>query len=228
MKCDPRLSSPKPIPSLSHLAPLRLPDNRLVQGRESGHLSGAMKKLPPFTSARPVHSWHEIDPGKPTSFTAVVEIPLGSSNKYELDKATGMLKLDRVLHSAVHYPANYGFIPQTLADDGDPLDVLILAAEPVYPLTLVTARPIGLMTMMDQDELDYKIIAVGVHDPEYNTYHDVHELQPHRLAVIRRFFEDYKTLENKRVVVDDISPALDAVPVIEKALQVYRDWAAGK
>ena len=92
-----------------------------------------MKELPPFTSARPVHPWHEIDPGKPTQFTAVIEIPLNSSHKYELDKATGMLKLDRVLHSAVHYPANYGFIPQTLADDGDPLDVLILMSEPVYP-----------------------------------------------------------------------------------------------
>jgi len=186
-----------------------------------------MKPLPQFTSPRPVHPWHEVDPGKPTAFTAIVEIPLGSSHKYELDKATGMLKLDRVLHSAVHYPANYGFIPQTLADDGDPLDVLILMGDPVYPLTLVTARPIGLMTMMDQDELDYKIIAVGVHDPEYNNYHDVHELPQHRMAVIRRFFEDYKTLENKRVVVDDVSPALDAVPVIEKALAVYRDWARG-
>jgi inorganic pyrophosphatase len=188
-----------------------------------------MKTLPPFNLTRPLHPWHEITPGKPSAFTAIVEIPLGSSNKYELDKDSGMLKLDRVLHSAVFYPANYGFIPQTLADDGDPLDVLVLAAEPVYPLTLVKARPIGLMTMMDQDELDYKIIAVGVHDPEYNTYHDVRELPQHRLAVIRRFFEDYKALENKRVVVDDISPAIEAIPVIEKALSVYREWTkAGK
>ena len=178
-----------------------------------------------FSRHFPFHPWHDVDPGIPSAFTAVVEIPLGSSNKYELDKASGLLKLDRVLHSAVHYPANYGFIPKTLADDGDPLDVLILAAEPVFPLTLVTARPIGLMTMMDQDELDYKVIAVGVHDPEYNTYHDVHELPKHRVAVIRRFFEDYKTLENKRVVVDDILPALDAVPIIDKALAVYREWA---
>jgi len=184
-----------------------------------------MKPLEPFRRTHPFHAWHDVHPGTPASFTAVVEIPLGSSNKYELDKTSGMLKLDRVLHSAVHYPANYGFIPQTLADDGDPLDVLILAAEPVYPLTLVTARPIGLMTMMDQNELDYKVIAVGIHDPEYNTYHDVHELPKHRVAVIKRFFEDYKTLENKRVVVDDILPALDAVPVIEKSLAVYRDWA---
>jgi inorganic pyrophosphatase len=185
-----------------------------------------MKPLPTFSRSLPFHAWHDVDPGTPSAFTAVVEIPLGSSSKYELDKVSGLLKLDRVLHSAVHYPANYGFIPQTLADDGDPLDVLILSSDPVYPMTLLSARPIGLMTMMDQDELDYKVIAVGITDPEYNTYHDVHELPRHRLAVIRRFFEDYKTLENKRVVVDDILPALDAVPVIEKSLAVYRDWAA--
>src|ERR1700677_671554 len=187
-----------------------------------------MKPLGPFQRSHPFHAWHDVHPGTPSAFTAIVEIPLGSSNKYELDKASGMLKLDRVLHSAVHYPANYGFIPQTLADDGDPLDVLILAAGPVFPLPLVKARPIGLMTMMDQDELDYKIIAVGIHDPEYNTYHDVHELPKHRVAVIKRFFEDYKTLENKRVIVDDILPALEAVPVIQKSLEVYREWAAGK
>src|SRR5580658_6646252 len=184
-----------------------------------------MKPLEPFRRTPPVHPWHDVAPGVPSAFTAVVEIPLGSSNKYELDKAFGMLRLDRVLHSAVHYPANYGFIPQTLADDGDPLDVLILSSDPVYPMTLLSARPIGLMTMMDQNELDYKIIAVGITDPEYNTYRDVHELPRHRLAVIRRFFEDYKTLENKRVVVDDILPALDAVPIIEKSLAVYREWA---
>jgi inorganic pyrophosphatase len=187
-----------------------------------------MKPLEPFRRTPPVHPWHDVAPGVPSAFTAVVEIPLGSSNKYELDKAFGMLKLDRVLHSAVFYPANYGFIPQTLADDGDPLDVLILAAEPVYPLTLVTARPIGLMTMMDQNEVDHKIIAVGVHDPEYNAYHDVHELPKHRVAVIKRFFEDYKTLENKRVVVDDILPAIEAIPVIQKSFDVYREWAGAK
>jgi inorganic pyrophosphatase len=187
-----------------------------------------MKSLPPFSRHRYFHPWHDLEPGAAAAFTAVVEIPLGSSNKYELDKTSGLLRLDRVLYSAVHYPANYGFIPQTLADDGDPLDVLILAAEPVYPLTLVTARPIGLMTMMDQDELDYKVIAVGINDPEYNTYHDIHELPKHRVAVLRRFFEDYKTLERKRVVVDDISPALEAVPVIDKAIAVYRDWAGTK
>lgn len=185
-----------------------------------------MKPLEPFRRTPPFHAWHDVDPGTSTCFTAIIEIPLGSSNKYELDKASGLLKLDRVLHSAVFYPANYGFIPKTLADDGDPLDVLILGAEPVYPLTLITARPIGLMTMVDQDEIDYKIIAVGINDPEYNSYHDIHELPKHRMAVIKRFFEDYKTLENKRVVVDDFLPALEAVPVIEKSLLVYREWTA--
>ncbi len=184
-----------------------------------------MKKLEPFRHHTPLHPWHDLKPGTPSSFTAVIEIPLGSSNKYALDKESGLLKLDRVLHSAVHYPANYGFIPQTLADDGDPLDVVILAADSVFPMTLITARPIGVMTMIDQDELDYKVIAVGISDPEYSTYHDVHELPKHRMAVIRRFFEDYKTLENKRVAVDDILSALHAVPVIEKALATYREWA---
>ena len=184
-----------------------------------------MKAIEPFSRHPSFHSWHDIDPGSPSNFTAIVEIPLNSSNKYELDKKSGLLKLDRVLHSAVFYPANYGFIPRTLADDGDPLDVLILAAEPVYPLTMVQARPIGLMEMIDQGELDYKVIAVGISDPEFNNYHDVHDLPRHRLAVLRRFFEDYKTLENKKVVVDDILPALDAVPVIQKSLDVYRDWS---
>src|SRR5271163_618601 len=183
-------------------------------------------KLEAYKQQSVSNPWHDVEPGEKVAdvFNTIIEIPLGSSNKYELDKKSGLLKLDRVLHSAVFYPANYGFIPQTMADDGDPMDVLILSSEPVYPLTLITARPIGVMTMVDQEELDYKIIAVGISDPEYNTYHDVHELPKHRLAVIRRFFEDYKTLENKRVVVDDILPALDAVPVIQKSLDVYREW----
>ena len=202
--------------------------NGLCWKRRGDYLPSAMKALPPFSRHPSFHPWHDVDPGQPSNFTAIVEIPLNSSNKYELDKKTGLLKLDRVLHSAVFYPANYGFIPQTLADDGDPLDVLILAAEPVYPLTMVQARPIGLMEMIDQGELDYKVIAVGIHDPEYNTYHDVHELPKHRVAVVKRFFEDYKTLENKMVKVDDILPALEAVPVINNALEVYRDWAKAK
>jgi inorganic pyrophosphatase len=175
------------------------------------------------------HPWHDVSPGGeglPKCFRAVIEIPLGSTNKYELDKETGLLKLDRVLHSAVHYPANYGFIPRTLGEDGDPMDVLILASTPIHPLTLVDARAIGLLTMHDQDEPDHKVIAVHVHDPEYNSFADVADLPPHRLAVLKRFFEDYKILEGKEVIVHEILPAARALPVIEKALTAYRDWRA--
>ncbi len=190
-----------------------------------------MPKVPPFERSGHISPWHDVEPGEnmlPMRFNAIIEIPLGSSNKYELDKKSGLLKLDRVLHSAVYYPANYGFIPQTLAEDGDPLDVLVLGAEPVYPLTLVAARAIGLMTMKDQEEMDHKIIAVHVNDPEFNSYHDVHQLPPHKLAVIKRFFEDYKSLEKKHVVVDDIQPVEYAYPVIEHAMTVYRKWKAGE
>lgn len=190
-----------------------------------------MPKFPPFEKYSAASPWHNVEPGDgllPAQFTAIIEIPLGSSNKYELDKKTGLLKLDRVLHSAVYYPANYGFIPQTLADDGDPLDVLVLGAEPVPPMCVVAARAIGLMTMKDNDELDHKIVAVHVNDPEFNSYHDVHQLPPHKLAVIKRFFEDYKSLEHKRVVVDDILPVDYAYPVIEHSLAIYQKWKAGE
>lgn len=139
-----------------------------------------------------------------------------------------MLCLDRVLYSAVYYPANYGFIPQTLADDGDPLDILVLGGGPVYPLTLVKARAIGIMIMKDQDELDHKVIAVPVGDPEYHNCKDVHDLPPHRLAVLKRFFEDYKILEKKTVVVDDILPAKEALPVIAESIATYAKWRAGE
>src|SRR6516162_10134178 len=116
------------------------------------------------------HPWHDVTPGEnlPSVFTAVIEIPMGSSVKYELDKETGLLRVDRVLYSAVYYPANYGFIPQTLAEDDDPLDVLVLCQESVAPLTLVSARSIGLMTMVDSGKRDHKVLAVAIDDPEYN------------------------------------------------------------
>src|ERR1700752_822433 len=119
-------------------------------------------------------AWHGVPPGEPLpgDFTAVIEIPMGSSVKYELDKETGLIKLDRILYSAVYYPANYGFIPQTLAEDGDPLDVLVLCQEPVVPLTLVSARAIGLMTMIDSGKRDHKVLAVAVNDPEYNGFRE--------------------------------------------------------
>ncbi len=169
------------------------------------------------------HAWHDVTPGEslPKEFTTVIEIPRGSSVKYELDKATGLLRLDRMLHSAVHYPANYGFVPQTLAEDDDPIDVLVLCQEPVDPLTLVESRAIGLMTMIDSGKKDHKILAVAVHDPEYNVFHEAAELPPHKLAMIRRFFQDYKTLEGKAVEVDELMPAKSAFPIILDSLERY-------
>ncbi len=170
-----------------------------------------------------IHPWHDVTPGEdiPQEFNAIIEIPFGSSVKYELDKESGLIKLDRILYSAVYYPANYGFIPQTLAEDHDPLDVLVLCQETVVPLTLIHARTIGIMTMIDQGEKDHKIIAVATDDPEFNSYREAAEMPPHRLTMLRRFFQDYKLLEGKAVEVDEIQPARDAYPIIEDALMRY-------
>jgi inorganic pyrophosphatase len=167
--------------------------------------------------------WHDLSPGEhvPKEFNAVIEIPLGSSVKYELDKTSGLIKMDRVLYSAVYYPANYGFIPQSLAEDDDPLDVLVLCQEAVVPLTIMHARTIGLMTMIDSGVMDHKVIAVATADPEYNAYHEASELPVHKLTMVRRFFQDYKQLEGKKVEVDDILPAARAYPIIEDALSAY-------
>lgn len=172
-----------------------------------------------------IHPWHDVTPGEnlPREFVALVEIPMGSSVKYELDKRTGLLRLDRVLYSAVYYPANYGFIPQTYAEDDDPLDVLVLCQEPLVPLTLVRARAIGLMTMIDSDKPDHKILAVAVSDPEFNSFQEASELPTHRLSMLRRFFQDYKQLEGKSVEVDQIQPAERALPIIEDSLQRYSE-----
>jgi inorganic pyrophosphatase len=169
------------------------------------------------------HPWHDLSPGDqvPHHFNAVIEIPLGSNIKYELDKGSGLIRMDRVLYSAVFYPANYGFIPRTLAEDHDPLDVLVLCQYPMVPLTVMHARAIGLMTMIDSGEKDHKIIAVATADPEYNSYHEASELPPHRLVMVRRFFQDYKQLESKVVEVDEILPAEAAFPIIEEALTQY-------
>jgi len=171
------------------------------------------------------HAWHDVIPGKnlPEEFTTVIEIPLGSSVKYELDKPTGLLKLDRILYSAVYYPANYGFIPQTLAEDDDPLDVLVLCQEAVAPLTLVRSRAIGLMTMVDSGKKDHKILAVAMDDPEFNSFREASELPEHRLTMLRRFFLDYKTLEHKSVEVEEFQAASFAAPIIEAALERYSD-----
>jgi len=170
-----------------------------------------------------IHPWHDVTPGEniPQEYDTIIEIPFGSSVKYELDKNSGLIKLDRVLYSAVYYPANYGFIPQTLAEDDDPLDVLVLCQETVVPLTIIHARTIGLMTMIDSGKKDHKIIAVAAHDPEFAVYREAQEMPPHRLTMLKRFFQDYKQLEGKAVEVDDIQPAKAAYPIIEDALSRY-------
>ncbi len=170
-----------------------------------------------------MHPWHDLNPGTdlPREFQTVIEIPLGSNVKYELDKESGLIRVDRILYSAVYYPANYGFLPRTVAEDHDPLDVLVLCQEAVAPLTILHARAIGLMTMMDAGTKDHKIIAVATGDPEFSAYHEARELPQHRLLMVRRFFQDYKQLENKAVEVDQIQPAASAYPVIEQALRRY-------
>ncbi len=174
------------------------------------------------------HAWHDIAIEEPVeeSFPAVIEIPKGSKVKYELDKASGLLKVDRVLFSAVHYPANYGFLPRTYCDDGDPLDVLVLGQESVVPLCLMRARAVGLMQMRDDMGLDDKIIAVHIDDPAYSDYTHIRELPKHTLLELRRFFLDYKTLENKHVEVDEFSGPFEANKAIRAGMEAYKKLRA--
>jgi inorganic pyrophosphatase len=172
-----------------------------------------------------MHPWHDthIDESTiATGFPVIVEIPKGSTNKYELDKDTGLLRLDRVLYSAVYYPADYGFIPRTFCGDGDPLDALVLGQEPVYPLTIVEARAVGVMRMRDEKGVDDKIVAVSVRDPSFEGYTDKAQLPPHVLRQLRRCFEDYKTLEHKQVVIEDLLGPEDAVRIIREGMEMYR------
>ena len=169
------------------------------------------------------HPWHDvhIGPQAPEEFLAVIEIPKGSKVKYELDKETGLLRVDRILYSSVIYPASYGFIPQTLGDDHDPLDVLVLMQEPVVPLSILRVRPIGMMTMLDQGENDEKIVSIHLDDPEYRDYTNIAELPAHRMNEVRRFFEDYKALENKEVLVRDFLGPEDAKKAVKHAMALY-------
>ena len=178
-----------------------------------------------------MHPWHDSyvdDALVATEFPVVIEIPKGSKNKYELDKETGLLRLDRVLYSAVHYPADYGFIPRTFCDDGDPLDALVLGQEPVYPLTIVEARAIGVMRMRDEKGIDDKIVAVSVRDPAFADYTDKSQLPSHLMRELRRFFEDYKALEHKQVSVEDMHGPDQAVAIIREALELYRRLRRGE
>jgi inorganic pyrophosphatase len=178
-----------------------------------------------------MHAWHDIYIDEKlieTTFPVVIEVPKGSSNKYELDKETGLLRLDRVLYSAVYYPSNYGFIPRTFCDDGDPLDALVLSQEPVHPLTIVPARAIGVMRMRDDKGIDDKIIAVNVCDPAFEEYTDHSQLPSHYMRQIKRFFEDYKVLEHKQVVVEDFLGPSDAVQILRDSLDFYRRLRRGE
>ena len=175
-----------------------------------------------------IHPWHDVRPGiqnlnLPQNFRAIIEIPKGSSNKYELDKNTGMLRLDRVLSSAVYYPASYGFVPQTYAEDNDPLDVLVFCTETIPPLCICEARAIGVMTMLDEGQPDHKIISVLINDPEFEDFHSIADFPKHTFKMLKRFFEDYKNLEGKAVEVDEIQPVERAHEIIEDSLQRYSE-----
>jgi inorganic pyrophosphatase len=170
-----------------------------------------------------INPWHDVEIGEdsPEFVTGIIEIPKGSKGKYELDKKTGMLMLDRVLFSAVHYPANYGFIPRTFCEDNDPLDILIISQIDIPSMTLVKAKVIGVMRMIDGGEADDKIIAVAAEDQSVNYINDIDELPPHLMKETHRFFEDYKKLENKEVKVEDFLGKEDAIRIIKDAIDLY-------
>lgn len=170
-----------------------------------------------------VNIWHNISPKRitPDDFVAVIEIPKGSKNKYELDKETGLIMLDRILHTSTHYPANYGLIPRTYADDGDPLDVLVLCSETLSPMTLVRCYPIGVIRMLDGTHQDNKIIAIPFNDPNYNTHKDINEIPRHIFDEMIHFFTVYKALEHKSTDVDEIADAAAAREIIRGDIDNY-------
>jgi inorganic pyrophosphatase len=172
-----------------------------------------------------VHPWHSIDPGKeaPACVKSIIEIPKWSKGKYELDKGSGILRLDRVLFSSVHYPANYGFIPQTYCDDHDPLDILVICSIDVFPMCIIDAKVIGVMEMIDQQEKDAKIISVAKNDMSVNYLNDLSELPPHTLVELKRFFEDYKKLEHKNVVVEEFGNRGKAYKIIMDSIKLYQE-----
>ena len=169
--------------------------------------------------------WHNVHPGEdaPDTVNGIIEIPTATRAKYELDKVSGLLKLDRVLYSSIYYPANYGFIPRTYCDDGDPLDILILSQITIQPLCIVSAKVIGAMRMMDNGEHDDKVIAVVEDDMSVNHFNDIDELPGHFLKELRNFFEDYKKLENKTVIVEDFQDAKIAKEIISKSFEDYME-----
>lgn len=170
-----------------------------------------------------MHPWHQVEfyDNFPNIVPAIIEVPKGSQIKYELDKRSGLVRVDRILYSAVHYPANYGFIPQTYCADNDPLDILVLGQESVVPLCIMRARPIGVMKMIDGGVADDKIIAIHEDDPQYNCYQHIDDLPPHTLKTLRRFFEDYKILENKEVKIESFLGPEKAIEIITQAADFY-------
>ncbi len=169
------------------------------------------------------HPWHGVSPGSETPLfvNSIIEIPKGSKGKYELHKASGLLRLDRVLFSSVHYPANYGFIPQTYCDDKDPLDILVICSIDVFPMCIIESKVIGAMEMIDNNEKDDKIIAVAKNDMSVNYINDITELPPHTLVELKRFFEDYKKLEHKSVVVEQFMNREKAFEIVDEGLKLY-------
>lgn len=169
--------------------------------------------------------WHDINPKRisPEDFMAVIEIPKGGKNKYEMDKATGMLILDRVLYTSTHYPANYGFIPRTFAADNDPLDVLVLCQESIVPMTLVRCYPIGVIKMVDDEKVDEKIIAIPFQDPSFMCYTDISQLPKHTFDEISHFFKVYKSLENKETVVNEVQGREAAIEIVKSCINAYKD-----
>lgn len=172
-----------------------------------------------------MNPWHDVEVGEkaPEVINAIIEIPRFSKTKFELDKKTGLLKVDRVLYSSVHYPANYGFIPQSYSDDKDPLDILVLGQAEVYPLSIMKARPIGFMRMIDQGDIDDKIISVHADDPEMAEVQSIDDLASHTLKEIQNFFEIYKGLENKKVSVEGFKGKSEAFVILKKALSDYQE-----
>jgi len=172
-----------------------------------------------------LHPWHGVHYGEqaPRVVTAVIEISQGSRSKYEIDKATGLLRLDRVIYSSFHYPTNYGFIPQTYGDDKDPLDILVISSQGIRPLCIVDAKVIGVMQMIDGGDADDKIIAVAANDPGVNHWNNIEELPKHFFNELRHFFEEYKTLENKTVSVEEFGDKAQAMQIIDDAVKAYKE-----
>jgi inorganic pyrophosphatase len=184
-----------------------------------------IKKEVGMVTTHVLHPWHGVSYGElaPRIVNAIIEIPQGSRCKYEIDKASGLLKLDRIIYSSFHYPVNYGFIPQTYGGDKDPLDILVITSLPLVPLTLVEAKVIGVMQMIDGGEADDKIIAVAANDPSVNHHNNIEELPQHFFSELRHFFEEYKALEKKSVKVEEFGDKAKAISIVSEAIAYYRE-----